>query len=231
MTTMHIFGDSLMKGTVINGDFRYRATMRRRLERFGQRFPVEIYNHSRFGITVEQGRELLDDEINSGMACDYVLLEFGGNDCNFDWQQVAANPGGEHCPMTRIERFKQVLSGMVRSVKGVGAQPVLMTLPPICASKYLDYLADRGHDKAKLLQWLGDREMLYRFHEMYSRAVEAVAAKLNALLMDVRTPFLSNRNYHSMIGCDGLHLSEEGYDYLEQLLTDGYARLQAKAAM
>lgn len=231
MIKIHIFGDSLMKGTVINGDLRYRATMRKRIEAFESRYPVQISNHSRFGITVEQGAELLQEEINNGMQCDYVLMEFGGNDCNFDWPRVVANPGEEHQPMIPLSRFKQVLGDMVDAVKGIGAQPILMTLPPINADKYLNYLCDsRGIDRQRLTGWLGDKEMLYRFHELYSRAVEDIARQHGARLMDVRAALLGNREYYQMLGCDGLHMSDDGYTLLEQLLAAGYRVLQENHA-
>lgn len=224
-STLHIFGDSLMKGTIINDKGRYKATMAARIQDFCKRRPMSIFNHSRFGITVKDGMELLQDEVQNGLSCDYVLIEFGGNDCNFDWQQVTSAPEKDHLPHMPLDKFVSVYKRMVAAVQSIGAKPLLMTLPPINAPRYLDYLLQRGVEREALLKWLGDTEMLYRFHELYSRAVCFVAKETGALLLDIRVAFLNNREYHKLIGLDGLHLSPAGYDYMLHILDEQYERL------
>lgn len=230
-TNIHIFGDSLMKGTIVRDNWRYKATMSGRIDEFCAGRQLCVSNHSRFGITVDKGRELLDDELEEGLHCEYVLIEFGGNDCNFDWEKVAAAPEKDHQPFTPLDRFKKVYRGMVETVKRMGAKPLLMTLPPINAGLYLDYLAARGIDKNALLRWLGDKEMLYRWHELYSQTVARIAREAGAILLDIRQDFLATRNYFRMIGPDGLHLNPAGYDLLMRALNREYEKLSLRQAL
>lgn len=56
-------------------------------------------------------------------------MEFGGNDCDFNWPEVARCPQGEHRPHTDYARFREMLSAQTNELKRDGISPVLMTLP------------------------------------------------------------------------------------------------------
>ena len=53
--------------------------------------------------------------------------------------------------------------------------------------------------------------MIYRWQEMYSSAIAGLTARLGLPLADVRSRFLSRRDYQSLIARDGIHLTEAGY--------------------
>ncbi len=210
-----IYGDSLMKGTVIDPSQRYRATINTHLHAFEEQFGLSIVNRARFGITSEQGLSLLEKDIASGLSCDYALIEFGGNDCNFQWTEISASPSAEHAPFTPPARFHEALLKMIHAVQGANATPVLMTLPPLDSERYLDFVS-RACSKSNILHWLGDTHMIYRFHELYSSIIEQAAAQTGAILANVRSRFLENRNFSHLIGLDGVHLAPEGYSLLAQ---------------
>ena len=130
-----IYGDSVMKGTVIDRAYRYHALMEEYLTKFREKFSIETENRSRFGITVDKGYSLLCQDLDQGVACDYALVEFGGNDCNFKWNEISVLPESEHEPLTRLSHFKETYHSMVRDLKRANIQPVLMTLPPIDAER------------------------------------------------------------------------------------------------
>lgn len=92
-----------------------------------------------------------------------------------------------------------------------GVQPLLMTLPPIDAEKYLHFICRGGADRGRILSWLGDCQMIYRYQELYSDTVAAVAAEHAVPLIPVRRAFLWDLNYCRMISPDGIHLNMTGY--------------------
>ena len=100
---------------------------------------------------------------------------------------------------------------MAQSLLSAGVQPILMTLPPLDAQRYLDFIGRLGSDKSAVLHWLGDVQMIYRWQELYSSAVAQLAARLGLPLADVRSRFLSRRDYQNLIARDGIHLTEAGY--------------------
>lgn len=210
--TARIYGDSLMKGTILCEKNRYRAVMNERIRRFSERFGIAVTNRSRFGMTIDRGEGILARDLQSGATATYALIEYGGNDCNFNWAEVANDPSGEHQPAVPLERFCQTFARMVAELRGAGIRPVAMSLPPIDAEKYLRFIGESGVNTGRVLQWLGDVQAIYRFHEGYSRAICAMAQKLGVLLCDVRSALLGAGSPKELTCEDGLHLTEEGYD-------------------
>jgi hypothetical protein len=100
---------------------------------------------------------------------------------------------------------------MAQSLLSNGIQPILMTLPPLDAERYLRFIGRLGNDTDAVLHWLGDVQMIYRWQELYSNGVVRLADSLNLPLVDVRSRFLSRRDYRSLIARDGIHLTEAGY--------------------
>lgn len=209
--TVVIYGDSIMKGTVMDERRRYRSIIGQYTDEIGENYNLEIVNKARFGITIEKGIELIKRDVIAGECYDYALIEFGGNDCSFNWAQVSLEPEKEHMPLTILERFVEVLESILSEVKKMHATPVLMTLPPIDSYRYLEFISKNPGDKTNILKWLGDTNSIYRFQEMYSLAIAGLANITNTLLVDVRSRFLPKHNLGELIGPDGIHLAPEGY--------------------
>lgn len=218
--TAVIYGDSIMNGTVMDRSSNYISIMAENLAKFCRLFHFETSNRSRYGLTVEQGRKALTYDLNKGLDTQFALIEFGGNDCNYRWREVSERPDDLHLPRTPLKRFEEVLTGMVADIKAVGIHPVLMSLPPIDAEKYLAYLGKMGNDCKNILRWLGDVHMIYRFHESYSRAVGRIAAETGTLIVDVRNYFLDKHNFRDLICEDGIHPNEEGHKLIFRAFED-----------
>lgn len=217
---LQIYGDSIMKAVVVDENFKYKSLSRSILEKLQQQTGLDAVNRAHFGYTSEKGQAILQRDLENGLDCQFALLEFGGNDCDHNWAEVAADPDGEHLPQTALQTFLDNLRSMAQSLLSHGVQPILMTLPPLDAQKYLDFIGRLGSDKAAVLHWLGDVQMIYRWQEMYSAAISRLAIQLNLPLADVRSRFLSRRDYQSLIARDGIHLTEAGY----QLVFDELGR-------
>jgi len=223
-TSVRIYGDSLMKGTVLGADNRYRAVMDGYLARFRERFQVAAENRSRFGSTVERGRRTLEKDVAAGLHCDYALLEFGGNDCNFNWEEVSRQPDAKHQPATPLDLFRRTYRAMLDLLRGLSIRPLLMTLPPIDAERYLAFLTKDGNSRENILRFLGDVNMIYRYHETYSNAVAQIAVEERVPLVDVRAYFLDKRSFRDLICQDGLHPSPAGYELIAKAFEDYAAK-------
>lgn len=208
---LQIYGDSIMKAVVVDENYKYRSLSCAMLEKLQLQAGVETVNRAHFGYTTEKGQAVLRRDLEKGLDCQAALLEFGGNDCDYNWAEVAANPDGEHLPQTSLQRFLDNLQSMAQSLLSAGVQPILMTLPPLDAQRYLDFIGRLGSDKSAVLHWLGDVQMIYRWQEMYSAAIARLAARLGLPLVDVRSRLLSRRDYPQLIARDGIHLTEAGY--------------------
>lgn len=190
-----------------------------------QTYGLDIHNSSMFGSTISKGIKMLQRSIERGLSCEVVLIEYGGNDCDYPWADIAEDPTGEFSPNTPLEVFVATLQKMVETLRAKNILPVLMTLPPIDSMRYLNHICRNGLDKEAILSWLkGDAQAIARFQELYSLKINSVAKETETALIDVRSAFLQRRDYASLICEDGIHPNREGHlliassfsEYLEQ---------------
>lgn len=219
LNTIYIYGDSIMKATSPDENMKYHFHIGEYLEKFAQ-LPVTIVNRSKFGAYAEKGLSIVDSDIDKGMKCDIALIEYGGNDCNFDWAAIAEDPEGNHEPKTLPERFVFLMKTMIEKLVSNGVKPVMMTLPPIDSQKYFKFITSRGINGDNILKWLGDLSTIYRYQEMYSNAVERLAYQMGILCIDMRSYMLPNRNFNQLISADGIHPSQDGYRLIFDKLFD-----------
>lgn len=211
MINMTVFGDSIMKGVeYINN--RYILSK----ERFTPQNAV-FRNFSKLGCTSDKGFEMLKQDLPKLESGSVTLLEYGGNDSDFDWDAVANEPNSEHLPKVSVEQFERTLNEMVSLLKDKKIEPVLMTLPPIDAYRYFDFIS-KERDGDAILHWLGRKEVIYSFQEQYSIAVVRTAMKRETKLVDIRSEFLKKRNFFPFISDDGIHPNSDGHRLIAGVL-------------
>ena len=212
---IYLYGDSLLKATVPDEAFRYHFHAPELLSGH-----PEVVNRAMMGATVRKGLQLVRRDTDRGLDARYALVGYGGNDSDFDWQAISDDPGAEHKPKTELSEFRRLLGETVELLRQKGVQPLLMTLPPIDAEKYLRFICRGGADRGRILGWLGDCQMIYRYQELSSDPGSAVAAEHAVPLIPVRRAFLWDLNYCRMISADGIHLNLDGYRRLFGTIAD-----------
>ena len=221
MERAFIYGDSLLKATMPDADMRYHF----HLPEVMARYPsdrLEVVSRAKMGATVTKGLALVEHDVQRGMDARWALVAYGGNDSDFDWEAIAAEPEQEHLPHTVLPEFVEKLRCAVSALSDAGVQPVLMTLPPIDGQRYFRFISQRT-DGSRVLRWLGDVGRIYRHQEMYSDAVATLALSEGVPLIDVRRQFLSVRDLNPFIAADGIHLTMSGYRCLFDTLA-GWVR-------
>ncbi len=214
---LYLYGDSLLKATIPDENFRYHFHVAELMERYSASLGA-VVNRAKMGATISKGLSLVQHDLQRRMEARCALVAYGGNDSDFDWRAVAEDPEGEHHPKTELPEFVRLLSETVGALRRQGVQPVLMTLPPIDAERYLGFICRGGLSRERILHWLGDCQMIYRYQEMYSGAVAQVAAAEGLPLVPVRQAFLARRDWTQMIAADGIHLTMDGYRRLYDTL-------------
>ncbi len=220
--TVVVWGDSLAKGVVWNEQRkRHSYSPTTAAEVAGQKLGITVVNRAKFGYTAPQGLEMLTHDLENGVACDAAVIEFGGNDCNFNWAEISEHPDEHHDPFTTPEKYLAAMRGMVQWLYKKGIRPVLMTLPPINAERYFKFLVGDKLNAANILKWLGDVQQIYRFQEMYSLLVEKVAREFQIRLLDLRQRCLARDGFlRDMLCEDGLHLTEEGQRFVGEQIAE-----------
>ena len=149
---------------------------------------------------------------------DFALIELGGNDCDFDWNEVAKNPDIDHQPNTTMDEYEQSIIKMIETLREKGIEPVLTNLHPIDPVKYFDWITKDGLSKEAILKWLKDVFKIYRFQELYSLTISKISQQLNVRLIDIRKAFLRAGNLMELLCKDGIHPNEKGHKIMTDCL-------------
>lgn len=216
MCKLCLFGDSIAKGVVIDETLdHYTTTDRAFINQITAEHPDwEVTSYSLFGSTIAKGRSLITRHAKAVAAADVVVLEYGGNDSDFAWAEVAAQPEAPHAPKTDINDFVRTYEAMVTDLKSRGKKIVMLNLPPIDSRKYFEWCS-RGLEAEKILAWLGGSDRyIYRFHETYSVNIANIAARKHVPLIDIRSVFLQRKDFSEFLCKDGIHPNERGHELI-----------------
>ncbi len=214
-----VWGDSLLKGVIYDEPSRrYRFLDHSCLEILGQsQKEWSFTNLSQFGQTSDRALTKMKEKLREDHDFDIAIIELGGNDCDFDWKQIAENPKVDHAPKIPLSEFRRNLTEMVNEIRSYGIVPVITNLPPINAERYFKFLS-ANLNPDQILVWLQDVNNIYRTQEMYSLELNELARELNVPLINVRTELLRERDYNDCLCSDGIHLNAQGHRRLSDLI-------------
>ena len=210
MRNLIILGDSLMQAVIYedNKYHLYHSSLGEKLAAKG----YNLINKSHMGATVKSAFATLE-KIGETEEDTVVLFEYGGNDCNFDWQAVAEKCDDTVFPEITEKEFAEIYRKAIVSAKKKGMTVAVSSLIPIDAEKFMKSIS-RNADGKKILSWLGDISMLSRWQEHYSRIAEAVAYSECCEIIDLRTDFLLSHAFRMLICDDGIHPTVEGHEII-----------------
>lgn len=220
------FGDSVTRGiTFLKGRLRIvKAVYPVLLEQaLYDRRAVEVINKGVFN----DNSTLLVNRLNTdvlALAPDYVLVEIGGNDCNFKWDEVAQRPEDEHVPIVPLDTYMENVRLIVQRIRESGAIPILMTLLPLDPVRYYAQLAAvHGKDIA---HWIARCGGIEHWHGLYNRWLKQLVDELGVKAIDLRTAFKSAGDLADLLSDDGVHPSASGYQVIAQAVADTFHTLE-----
>ncbi len=218
-----ILGDSVLLGVTYDDERgRYSILRDGALTAFTRNLGFKVHSLCRMGQTSPEAAQKFKEALESGLRPEAVLIELGGNDCNMPWDDIAANPSGEFDPAVSLAYFRGTLRGIIRTARKFGIKPVVCTLPPLAADKFLDWVSKEEVGRQSILSYLGDAERIYRWQEMYSLEAVRVAAEESAEMVDLRGRFLSMKGYQDLICKDGMHPNAEGHRLMKEALVSSF---------
>lgn len=226
--TVAVLGDSILKGIQLGKDEKYAVCNHIDFEGLAQKWDLKIENHSRFGCTAEKASKLLDRMLQRGLASDMVLMDLGGNDCDFPWKDIAAHPERDYPPAYSVAEFLRTYGAMAEKLRTHGILPVVATLPPLEPRRFLDWWC-RGADEEAVIRWMGGSVCnVYAHQELYSHAVERFAAENELPLVDIRGKFLEHGHLDQIICMDGTHPNSDGQALITEALDDFFRAYRRK---
>ncbi len=218
-----IIGDSIYRGTQVNaeGTKRFFFTDDKYINELTKLYGTNFYNCSAFGLTTQKvmERKIHIDAISHNPAPEIAIISLGGNDCNFDWKQIADNWDKKNSPSVTEEVYFANMKTIISDIKARGVTPLIISLIPLHIERYFTTISRLG-DGEKILLWLKSKQILYMWQENYNEILHKAAEETQSKFINIRKFFLNNHEFDSLYGSDGIHLSQKGY----KLLVDNLVR-------
>ena len=217
MKKVMIFGDSILQGVYYDGRY-HKSKDRINID------DISIDNYSRMGSTIDEGLKNISRHIDECDSDTVAVIEFGGNDCNYNWSDVSEKPEDEHLCAVEPEEYSKKLKKAIDMLKEKGCRVIVVSPIPISAKKFMSFIS-KNLSYDNILKWLGDVDHLFRWQEYYSQLTEKVAKACNCAVMPLRKVFFTE-NYENMLCSDGIHPTKEGHElihrYMESYLSAAF---------
>lgn len=219
-------GDSLTKGVILTEQNRYSLTDCSFMDIISNELNLFVENFGKFGCTVNFGNNVIKRHSAKIKESEYTFLEYGGNDCDFDWMKIADNPDSNHEAKTVLKSFKEEFASLVTRIRDLGSVPVIISLPPIISDTYFSFFSRfmTEEQKKNIVRWLGgDVGIIARWHESYNRALFQVANQTQAQIIDITTPFDTYRGDLKSLYCrDGIHPNTDGHRLIAETIINSH---------
>lgn len=210
---LFIFGDSISCG-VMYDEAAHRYTLcRNTYDRVLRMQGVAVKSYAKPGCTAVDAVRMLDKaEPLPGAPC---VIEFGGNDSDLNWEEVAAQPDLPHEAKVSLSDFHDSLLRLIAYARDNGMRPVVSIPLPVVPDRYFEWVSQKL-DRDAILHYLGSPEYIYRWQERYAYVALKTANEANCPIFDLRGLFLDQRDFRDMMSRDGIHPNEAGYAVIRE---------------
>ena len=202
-----VFGDSILKGviTIPNSGKLFDTTENDSLTLAQKELGFELDNRSIYGNITSKGLLKLQKFFDKGESADFCVIEFGSNDCDYDWSTLVQK--------VPLEDYLANLTAMVKLCREHKVTPLMMGLIPYVCDDWFKTII-KGHDEAAILNFLGgNAETLGKNQLIYKNAQADFVQKNNVQFLDPWTIF---QGHKELMCYDGIHPNEEGYQQLSK---------------
>ena len=214
-----VIGDSILKGAVTGtaSGHLFDIIEDSSLNLAQKALGFEMDNQSVFGNTIAKGQRKLNKMLERGEAADFCIVEFCGNDSDYDWALVSENPQENHLQRTPPSDFIRIYSEMIKSLREHKITPVIMISPALVADRWFNHIT-KGHNADNILSFLGgDREKPYKNQKEYDDALLEFAKKNSVQYVNMRTAMEESGRFEDLMCLDGIHPNEEGYRFMADI--------------
>ncbi len=228
-TKMIFYGDSVIRGktwlqgslTPFDTENNFVKYCRSYLDSLG----MEIINKGKNGLTSDIACKELDNEVLK-LKPNYLVLEIGGNDCNFNWKEVSKNPYLDHPPALSTNDLATNLNNIIDRLIENSITVILLTPPPLDENKYLQLLNHYFGNNIDL--FIKTKGGIALWHKKYVETIRAVAVERKTFFIDIYAEFEKTNLQEHLVALDGLHPTEKGYQLMAQKFVESLGKFFLK---
>ena len=202
-----VFGDSILKGVItIPGSTKlFDVTENDSLSLAQKKLGFEMDNRAIYGNITSKGLVKLQKFFDKNETADFCIIEFGSNDCDYDW--------GTLVQKVPLEQYLENLTQMVQLCRTNKVTPLMMGLIPYVCDDWFKTII-KGQDEKVILNFLGGTsETLGKNQLVYKNAQADFVHKNNVQFLD---PWPIFADHPELMCYDGIHPNEKGYEILSE---------------
>ena len=227
-TSIVVFGDSILKGVITIPESKnlFDVTENDSLTLAQKELGFELDNRSIYGNITSKGLVKLQkylEKCSKGelQAADFCIIEFGSNDCDYDWnifpQDQAAPDFSSIQPKVPFDLYLENLTQMVNLCRAHKITPLIMNLIPYICDRWFKTIAKAHNEEAMLAFLKGSADTLGQNQARYQKELMDFATKNKVQTIDAWTLFSNAPDAASLMCGDGIHPNEKGYELLSKL--------------
>ena len=227
-----VFGDSILKGviTIPGSNKLFDVTENDSLTLAQKKLGFELDNRAIYGNITSKGLIKLQKFFEKDGAADFCVIEFGSNDCDYDWNifkpDAQLPPAAEIQPKVPLDQYLANLTQMTGLCRAHKITPAIMNLIPYVCDRWFKTIA-KAHNETAMLEFLhGTPDTLGKNQQRYQNALMAFASTSNIQTIDAWTLFTNTQNSATLMCDDGIHPNEEGYKLLSKLWIERIPQLK-----
>lgn len=212
MRAMYIFGDSLLRGVMPDENGMYHSTNYIDFDGLARKYGISISNYSMPTFTSVQGLDWIRKHIQSVPVPDIAIVEYGGNDCDYRWRELAASDRIISEPhRTSPDEFADTYESILDELLAWGAMPVVTLCPPFPVHIYIRHLISSGISEEKIQAYITSYDNFASEYMTYKDTMRELASKKQLSVLNIEKTFAFLDNLVDYYSEDGLHPNKDGY--------------------
>lgn len=228
MKTIYIFGDSLLRAVMPDAQGLYHSTGSIGFDELEKKYQVVIKNYAMPTFTVKQGWAWMQKNMEAAeITPDLVILEFGGNDCDYRWRELRDSdirPDNVH--RTPIDEFAATYREMLDYLADKGIETAITICPQFPAEVYLNHLMQSGIPEQLIKSYVKSPDALVQDYKEYKKVTLALAEERHLAVINMEKTFAFLPNLEDYYSADGLHPNEKGYRLIHDTFAQFFDKLQ-----
>lgn len=207
----YVFGDSMMRGVMPDEAGNYHASELIGFPEIANECDIEIMNYAMPTFTTDRVLGWAQSTMARIEKPDAVIIECGGNDCDYDWKVFTESEGNTLLHRRSLDDFSKDYDELISYFDEQGIPVIAAMTPHIATSKYLSHLQDVSEDIQRYYKQLPSVKAMKMAYKDYEDKMFEIANRHNCEIIVLQDKFKKLPDAEDYFSSDGMHPNEKGY--------------------